>query len=119
MKTYSAIASAVAVAMLLTLGCESGPSEVKTLQPSVKLSTNHKTILVGESTMLFAQSQNLLGRQPQINWSSTFGTITPTGEGRMALFSSDVPGTAVITAEVSTADLIVRDTINVTVNSAR
>lgn len=113
------VAAAVA-AMALVGGCESGPKTVNPTPPAVRLSANNKAILVGESTTIFARTQNLLGEHPQIRWSTTMGRIEPDVTGSIARFTSDTPGVAIITAQIQTASgRTIQDQTKVTVNSIR
>lgn len=117
LKRFAAVTTLLLT--LAALGCESGPSEVEVLQPELALSTTQNNILVGETTTVFAETTNLLGRQVEINWSTTLGQIEPTNEGRMARFTSEVPGTAVVTAEMRVNGQVLRESTNITVNSMR
>ena len=108
--------------MILAMGlvaCDTGPDTVDALEPQLALSTTQNSILEGETTTVFAETANLLGRDVQINWSTTLGQVQPSNDGRMARFTSDQPGTAVITAEMNVDGQVLRERTNVTVNALR
>ncbi|MEX0654313.1 MAG: hypothetical protein WD534_06835 [Phycisphaeraceae bacterium] len=119
MKAWYSIAVVMVAALMLGLstGCETGPGTVDRQAPSLELATSQNGILVGETTTVFAQTANLLGRDVEIRWGTTLGEITPARSGRVAQFSSDVPGTAVVTAEINADGQVLRDSVNITVNS--
>lgn len=113
---FGGVAAMMAVAAMVA-ACEQGPQAIDTQAPTMSLSTTDGSILVGETTTVMAQTGNLLGREVEIDWNASMGSIEPTEQGRMARFTSDSPGTAVITAELNVDGRIVRDQINVTINS--
>ncbi|MFA9477336.1 hypothetical protein ACERK3_03395 [Phycisphaerales bacterium AB-hyl4] len=105
------------VAAIAMLGaCEQGPTAMDAQEPTVSLSASDTNILVGETTTVMAQTANLLGRDVEIDWSTSVGEIEPTEEGRMARFTSDQAGTAVVTAELQSDGRVIRDQINIVVN---
>lgn len=119
MKTLSIIPAVFALVALTMVGCDTGPQSVDTLQPQLALSTTQQSILEGETTTIFAETSNLLGRDVQVNWSTTLGQVEPANQGRMARFTSDQPGTAVVTAEMNVDGRILREQININVNALR
>lgn len=115
MKTYLRIPTLLAAALMIFagVGCETGMQGVDRDMPTLSLDPSQGEILVGESTTVFAQTTNLLGREVQIEWGSTLGEVTPARSGRVARFSSDVPGTAIVTAEVNVEGRILRESVNI------
>ncbi|MEX0886884.1 MAG: hypothetical protein WD009_10645 [Phycisphaeraceae bacterium] len=116
MKTLQRMTGIAVLAMLVTAGCESGPQTVERQAPTLDLAANQNEVLVGESTTVFAQTTNMLGREVEIEWGSTLGEVEPLRDGRMAQFRSDTPGTSIVTAEVNVDGEILRDHINIVVN---
>lgn len=111
------LAIIAALMLMVTAGCGAGPeATVDRTAPSLSLDSSQQSILVGESTTIFAQTANLLGREAEIQWGSTLGEVRPARSGRVAQFTSDVPGTAVVTAEINVDGQILRDSVNITVN---
>lgn len=123
MKPFLTLAGAWTVlTVLLTVGlagCETGPRAVETMKPSLNLTASSQRILTGETTTLFAETANLLGRDVEMRWSTTLGRVEPSPSGRMARFTSDQAGTAVVTAEMRVNGEVLRDQINITVNAIR
>ncbi len=119
MKALTALAAAALVASALVAGCESSPRMEERQAPGLSVTRNHSTIVTGETTAIFAKTANVFGRNADIHWSTTLGHIMPVEGGRMAYFTSDQPGTAVITAELNVDGRLLRDHTNVTVNAVR
>ena len=118
MKTiYSfSMAMAVVLAFIVSSGCEGHPTPVDRQAPSLTIDARQDQILVGETTTVFAQTANLLGREAEIRWGTTIGEVTPARSGRVAQFTSEIPGTAIVTAEINIEGQILRDTVNIVVN---
>ncbi|MFA9477353.1 hypothetical protein ACERK3_03480 [Phycisphaerales bacterium AB-hyl4] len=117
-RCYSfSMAMAATLMLVLAAGCEMGPTEVDRQQPSLSLDASTTNILVGESTTVFAQTANLLGREVDIQWGTTLGEVEPARSGRVAQFRSDAPGTAVVTAEMRVNGQVLRDSVNINVSA--
>lgn len=120
MKTRLTL-TALALALPLTLAtaCESRPKTVRPQTPSVNVEASRQTMLPGESILLFARTQNLLGTNPSIRWEATIGRVTPQDNGRRALFTSDTPGVAIVTAEVNAEGALLRDYEKITIHDLK
>ncbi len=111
MKTSSRGSLLAAAMVVLLAGCSSydmtGPS-----RPSLSLSATRSDIKVNESATVVIKSANTLGTRPKVTWATTMGRITPVEEGMLdfradkptAIFTSDKPGQAVVTATLTTDD---------------
>ncbi|MFP4145568.1 MAG: hypothetical protein ACOCTI_07350 [Phycisphaeraceae bacterium] len=118
MKTLKILAVVLLLVSAAGLtACQTGPGTEQVLQPRISLDTRDDNILAGDSTTIFAESANLLGRDVQVDWSTTIGEIEPMQNGRMARFSSDIPGVAIVTAEANTDGRVLRDQINIRVDA--
>jgi hypothetical protein len=93
--------------LALTLsGCNSSSRSSNSADPSVSrmnltLETSTGTILVGETATITARSYDTLGRDPQIEWTTTAGKLTTEQKGRIARLTTDTPGTCFVTAVLS------------------
>ena len=124
MNTITKISAGGMAAILMMLaGCESMAAHGS--EPALHLQASRSSILVNESATVFAQTENTLGKDAKITWDSSLGKVTPQKQGILdlsndkptALFTSDKPGTAVITATVTLANgEKLSDSVNVTVN---
>jgi hypothetical protein len=119
MKALAGVAAALELTAAAITGCESGPRMEERAAPSLSITRNHGNILTGETTAIITRTANLLGRDVTIRWSTTLGKVTPAEGGRLAYFTSDQPGTAVVTAEMHVDGRVIRDHTNVTVNAIR
>jgi uncharacterized protein YjdB len=79
-----------------------------TLEPSTR------DVITGEIVTIFARSHDTYGRDPEIVWTSSAGTVTTEQGGRIARVKFDQPGTFTVTA-VLTADAreIERETVEI------
>jgi hypothetical protein len=123
MKRF-AIALGVAVVSAPLVGgmvaCSSTEHVAEADVPRLDLSGSRKNMLVGETMTIVAESKNLVGRDAAIRWSATQGRLDVERNGRIARFTPDHPGSAIITAEVNTGDgHILRDSREVLVQELR
>jgi hypothetical protein len=96
-----------AIAVLL-VGCETAPPAGSTA-PALRIAPTRSAIKVDEPVTVQVRSENTLGMRPKITWSTNLGTVKPVTEGMldfradkpMAMFSSDKPGTAIVTASLT------------------
>jgi hypothetical protein len=97
-----------AAIVVLFAGCQSTPP-VGSTDPSLHIAPTRSSVKVNESVTVQVRSENTLGQRPKITWSTNLGTIKPVSEGMLdfradkptAMFSSDKPGTAIVTATLS------------------
>jgi hypothetical protein len=107
---------ALAVALTTLSACNMDGNQ----GPSLDLTRSANSVYANESVTLFANTRNMMGRDPEIRWSTNLGRIEPDQGGRIARFSSSQPGTATITIEVITeAGQVLRDKEQVTVKGLR
>ena len=102
-------------------GCEETMATHGT-EPSMSLSVTRSELLVNEASTVIVKSSNTLGTRPTVNWSTTLGKITPIKEGATdfrsdkpsAIFTSDKPGLAIVTATLHMSDgKILNDTVEI------
>ena len=91
----------LAVLMLIVAGC--GTTR-QALAPAVDLRASNSDILVNETTTIFAKSENLVGKDPNVRWTTTLGELEVSEDGQQARLRGDQVGTAYVTIEVTTAD---------------
>jgi hypothetical protein len=120
-------ATSLAVLLFALSGCNS-PMAVDKQAPAMRLEASRNNVLVNESVTLFVKSENTLGKNAKVTWSSSLGSVKPEREGLLdfssdhprALFTSNQPGIAVITATVTLDDgQKLSDSVNLTVNPVR
>ena len=111
---------------LLLAGCES--MALHNSAPSMSVEATRHGILVNESATVLIKSENTLGEHARVDWSTTMGKITPIKDGMLdfrsdkptAIFTSDRPGEAVVTAKVTLENgKILSDSVKITVNPTR
>jgi len=109
---------------LLASGCQA--VSTRGAIPPVRIDSTRSTVLVNESCTLLIKSQNTLGERPQVEWSTPLGRVAPIKEGMLdfrkdkpaALFVSDKPGVAVVTATLKLDNgETYSDSVRITVNS--
>jgi hypothetical protein len=96
-----------AIAVLLA-GCETMPP-VGSTAPALHIAPTRSAVKVNESVTVQVRSENTLGTRPKITWATNMGTIKPVTEGMLdfradkptAMFSSDKPGAAIVTATLT------------------
>ena len=112
-----------ALLALAAAGCEETMATHGT-DPSMSISATRSEMLVNESATVLVKSSNTLGTHPSVNWSASMGKITPVKEGALdfrsdkpsAIFTSDKPGVAVITATLHMSDgRVLSDTTQINV----
>ena len=107
--------SIAVLGLALVAGCE---STRQALAPSVGLRASNNEIMVNETTTIFAKTENLVGRDPDVRWNSTLGQLEISEDGRQARLKADQPGTAFVTIEVTTADgQVLRDQQKIEIKS--
>ncbi len=100
-----ATVSCLALATALT-ACNS--SSRTTSDPAVSrvgfnLEPSTRNLIAGETVTIFARSYDTYGRDPQITWTTTGGSLNTEQAGRVARVKIDEAGTYTVTA-VLTAD---------------
>jgi len=89
------LASTLAL-VLIGIGCDSmKSSSTGTNQPKVgfALEPSTREILAGETVTITARTQDTLGRDAEVKWSTTSGKLTTEQNGRIARVKFDEPGT--------------------------
>ena len=108
MKSLARLSVLGAAFAILLAACTESMSTWGT-DPALSVSATRSDILVNESATVMIKSQNTLGSNPKVKWSTTLGEITPIKEGMFdfradkpaAMFTSDKPGTAIVTATLT------------------
>jgi len=109
---------------LVLAACEMVPPHA----PSMSVNATRKDLLVNESATVLIASENTLGTHPKVEWSTTLGKVTPIKEGMLdfrsdkptAIFTSDKPGEAVVTARLTMDDgQVLSDSVKIKVNSVQ
>jgi hypothetical protein len=126
MKAVRKLVYLSGILSLLLAGCES--AALHNSAPAMSLQTTRDNLLVNESTTVLVKSENTLGTHPSIQWSTTLGKVTPVKEGMLdfrpdkptAIFTSDAPGEAIVTATLTMDDgKTLSDSVKIVVNPTR
>ena len=121
-KLPLALIALTASALLMLLGgCESMESRrAANAEPDMNLAASSRSILAGEVVTVTAQTENLLGREADIEWSTTGGDLEEDQNGRIARVKFDRPGTYAITALLRVDDQVLKsDAVEVEVKPIR
>lgn len=96
--------------MIATPGCESWQREEEGLvgQPDLALRSSAREIYAGELVTVTAATQNLVGREADIQWTTTGGELTTEENGRIARVRFDRAGTYVVSAQLLLNGEVVR-----------
>jgi hypothetical protein len=117
--------SLLAGAALIFAACQSTPAS----EPAaIHLRSTRDALLINESATLSVNGDTPLGAHPKIEWSTSMGKVTPVREGMLdfrpdrptAIFTSDTPGQAIITARLTMDDgRSLADSVKIAVNPLR
>jgi len=115
----------LALAAFTLAACQSSPAG----EPNaIHLQTNRDALLINESATLSVNGETPLGTHPKIEWSTSMGKVTPVRDGMLdfrpdqpaAIFTSDTPGQATITARLTMDDgRSLSDSVKIAVNPLR
>jgi hypothetical protein len=87
---------------------------------NLRVDSSRREALVGEVVTFTARTENLFGRNANIEWSAPAGDLRTQQEGRVARVIFDQPGTYSVTATLFIDEFEVRrDTQTVTINPLR
>ena len=116
-----ALIALTAAALLMFGGCESMESRrAANAEPDMNLAASSRSILAGEVVTVTAQTENLLGREADIEWSTTGGSLDEDQNGRIARVKFDRPGTYTVTALLRVGDQVLKsDSVEVEVKAIR
>lgn len=124
-KTAAGIAL-LAVGITATAGCRM-PSESRSVQPTglaanqidFWLEPSMEEIFAGETVTLTVRDQDTAGRDVNIEWSTSGGELTTERNNRIARVRFDSPGVYTITGRMYADDIVLSDTVDVTVKRVR
>lgn len=111
--------AAVLAATLSVVACESR-KVTDTRDVGFEIQPSTRELLVGEIVTVTTRSENLLGRDAEIQWRSTGGRLTTEDNNRIARVRFDEPGTYTIGASVNVGgQQVVTDDTTITVRAIR
>lgn len=93
-------------AMVVGLACVAGACAHNSTQPLVEdqpritMKASNQELVVGDTTTLTIASTNTLGREADVEWTSTGGKLTTEDNRRVARVMFDAPGTYTVTARL-------------------
>jgi hypothetical protein len=112
-----------AAVLALQQGCDSPPpaegygyGQQPMVQPmDITLVPSNRSIAVGDTVTIVAQTRNMAGRNTDIQWSATGGHIEAGDNTLVARLRFDQPGTYQVTARAMVNDAVVdTDTVTIT-----
>jgi hypothetical protein len=88
-------------------GCSSSPytDPLADTRPQIDIKTSNKEIVEGEVTTLTLKSRNTLGRDAEIEWSTTGGDLDTSENGQTARVRFEQPGMYTVTARLLVNDV--------------
>lgn len=89
----------LALGAMLTLGA-CNRNGVAAREVMFELNPSRSEVLVGENVTIFASSENVLGRDSQIEWDASGGELFTEENGRLARVYFDEPGTYIVQANL-------------------
>src|SRR5688572_20981106 len=87
--------------------------------PEFSISPTAREIMVGETVTLTTQSRNLMGRDVDVEWTSTGGELTTERNGQIARVKFDKPGTYTVAATASFENRVITDSASINVRPLR
>ena len=96
---HAALGLSMTVGLAMMPGCETGPSAVGE-EVSFSIQPSSEQIMAGETVTLTSESQNVLGRDAQIEWHPSGGELRTSQNGRVAQITFPNPGTYNVTADL-------------------
>ena len=117
--TLAALAAPALIAGAILGGCETTSqtdrAAVAPAPASISMTASNRQIVTGEVTTFSVASENTLGRDAQVEWTTTGGELRTEDNGRIARAMFNQPGAYTITA-VLLLDGIEVDRDSVTIN---
>ncbi len=89
--------------MAILVACESGPSRTYS-NVNFELDSSHDSIYVGESVTVWAETENTIGREPEIKWTTTGGDLEELRNGSVVRVTFDTPGTYKVSGRLELED---------------
>jgi plastocyanin len=123
--TTVAGAALLAVTMSVTSGCRmpgearAQPAGLAAQQVDFWVEPSRRTVLAGETVTLTVRDQDTAGRDVNIEWSATGGEITTERNNRIARIQFDTPGVYTITGRMYADDMVMTDSVDITVQRVR
>jgi hypothetical protein len=89
-------------------------------QPGLKLTTSDRSMVAGEVITVAAKTENLIGKNAEIEWEAMGGRIDVQDDGQIARVRFDEPGTKEIVAKLFVdGNLVRREAVTVQVRPLR
>jgi hypothetical protein len=112
----------VSASLTMLTGCppERRTDPVRATEPTLTLMPTASTVYEGEVVSVMTRTQNLLGREADIQWATTGGELTTEDNDRIARVRFDRAGTYVVSAQLFVnGELRQTDTVTVNVRPIR
>lgn len=129
-RKFSVLAATATGLLLASTASMSGcrmPAETRT-DAAMNMATSHidfwvessrREVLVGEVVTLTVRDQDTAGRDVTIEWSTTGGELTTERNNRIARLQFDNPGVYTVTGRMYADDVVISDSVDITVNRVR
>ena len=100
--TLAALAAPALLAGAMLGGCETTNEHeraaVAPAPPTIAMTSSNRQIATGEVTTFSVSSENTLGRDAQVEWTTTGGELRTEDNGRIARAMFNQPGAFTVTA---------------------
>lgn len=87
--------------------------------PEFSINSSAREIMVGETVTITTQSRNLMGRDVDVEWTSTGGDLSTERNGQIARVKFDKPGTYTVAATATFDNRVMTDSVTVNVRPLR
>jgi hypothetical protein len=117
-----AILVACLAAVGVGIGCANNRADdpLMDAQPQISLVSSNREITVGDTTTLTVNSRNTLGKDAQVEWTSTGGDLQTADSDRVARVMFEQAGVYTVTASLMVDGRVVdRESVNINVRPLR
>jgi plastocyanin len=117
-RTFLSTAAACVLALPALTACEQNRgTRVSGANESVDfwVEPSDTDIVAGEIITFTAHSQDLIGREADIEWTSTAGKVDTEQNGRVARVTFEEPGAYTVTGRVLVEGTVIEDSVDVEV----
>lgn len=83
------------------------------------IESSRQEVLVGEVVTLMVRDQDTAGREINIEWSTTGGELSTERNNRIARLQFDSPGEYTVTGRMYADDIVISDSIDISVRRLR
>ena len=113
------VASLAVLSALGATACQSD-SYAESDHVQFRVVASNTEIVVGDTVTLSTRSENTLGRDASVTWTTTGGDVKADQGGRIARATFEKPGTYTVTGQLELdGEVVQRDSVNIYVRPVR